>query len=222
MMSPRLSAVQHSFAEARPSRAVCLAQRRTCGRLYASGGAPGIPRVVGAEDPTSSSIGQRIRACALLPDFSKGWFSGHNAAGQKSGRELMQGHGVGRTVDSSEGAGTCPFVTSFSRLARQLVWPHAATTSANKVWAAQPSAQVRQPSQAGRWRRAQPSALQPTSVTVSSTPANVTDPATIAALPAIRAGRAASLSSLPLQAPAQPRLTRHFAWPVTVKGTADV
>lgn len=222
MMSPRLSAVQHRFAEARPSRAVCLAQRRACGRLYASGGASVIPRAAEPEDHTSSSIGQPIRACALLSDFSTGWFSGHSAAGRKSGRELVQRHGVCRIVDSSEGAGTCPFVTSSSRLARQPVWPHAATTSANKVWAAQPSAQVRQPSQAGRWRRAQPSALQPTSVTVSSTPANVTDPATIAALPAIRAGRAASLSSLPLQAPAQPRLTRLFALPAFVKGTADV
>ena len=221
MMSPRLSAVQHTFAEVPFGTGAGLAPLRAWAKLALASGTSFVLRAVGHEDHTPSPIGQS-RAGAGLPDFSKGWFSRHKAADRKTDRELVKRQGVGRIVDSSEGTGTCPFVTSFSRLARQPVWPHAATTSANKVWAAQPSAQVRQPSQAGRWRRAQPLALQPTSVIASSIPANVTDPATIAALPAIRAGRAASLSSLPLQAPAQPRLTRHFAWPVTVKGTADV
>jgi hypothetical protein len=66
----------------------------------------------------------------------------------------------------------------------------------------------------------QPSAPQPTSAIASSTPANVTNQ--FAALPALRAGRAALPTIFTTTGTAQPPLTRLFALPVTVKGTADV
>jgi len=194
MMSPRLYADQHSFAEAQLPERACLALAQACGRFCVAGGASFALRAAEREDHTPSPIGQPLRHRAALPDFSAGWFSRHRATGRKTDRELVKRQDVGQTVDSSEGTGTCQFVTSFSRLARQPVLPHAVTTSANRVWAAQPWAQVRQPSQVGRWRRAQPSAPQPTSVIASSTPANVTNLAPITALPAIGAGRAVSPS----------------------------
>lgn len=194
MMSPRLYADQHSLAEVRPPQRACLAQAQAWGRFCVAGGASFALRAVGHEDHTPSPNGQPLRNRAALPDFSAGWFSRHRATARKIDRELVKRQGVGRTVDSSEGTGTCQFVTSFSRLARQPVLPHVATPSANRVWAAQPSAQARQPSQVGRWRRAQPSAPQLTSVIASLTPANVTDLAPLTALPAIGAGRAVSPS----------------------------
>ena len=193
MMSPRLSAVQHTFAEVPFGTGAGLAPLRAWAKLALASGTSFVLRAVGHEDHTPSPIGQS-RAGAGLPDFSKGWFSRHKAADRKTDRELVKRQGVGRIVDSSEGTGTCQFVTSFSRLARQPVLPHVATPSANRVWAAQPSAQARQPSQVGRWRRAQPSAPQLTSVIASLTPANVTDLAPLTALPAIGAGRAVSPS----------------------------
>ena len=132
MMSPRLSAVQHTFAEVPFGTGAGLAPLRAWAKLALASGTSFVLRAVGHEDHTPSPIGQS-RAGAGLPDFSKGWFSRHKAADRKTDRELVKRQGVGRIVDSSEGAGTCPFVTSFSRLARQPVWPHAATTSANKV-----------------------------------------------------------------------------------------
>ena len=172
MMSPRLYADQHSLAEVRPPQRACLAQAQAWGRFCVAGGASFALRAVGHEDHPPSPNGQPLRNRAALPDFSAGWFSRHRATARKIDRELVKRQGVGRTVDSSEGTGTCQFVTSFSRLARQPVLP----------------------SQVGRWRRAQPSAPQPTSVIASLTPANVTDLAPLTALPAIGAGRAVSPS----------------------------
>ncbi len=220
MLSPRLAVNQHSFAEVRPPFTARLARVRVWGRFAVPGGALFVLRATRHEDHTPSPVGQRTCRSAPLPDFLNAWSFKHRASGRKSDREPANRRGVGRTVDSSEGTGTCQSVTSFSRLARQPGLPHVATTSVNKPLAAQPSAQAPQRSQAARFCKVQPSAPQPTSAIASSTPANVTNQ--FAALPTLRAGRAALPTIFTSIGNAQPPLTRLFALPVTVKGTADV
>ena len=221
MLSPHLFANQHSLAEVLPPRMTRLARVRPWGRYKSVGGAVIVQCSAKHEDHTPSPVGQRTRPLASLPDFLLMWSFWRRASNRRTGWEPYANQGVGRLVNSSEGTGSCPFVISFSRLARQPGLPPVATTSANKVWAAQPLAQAQPQLPAGRWRRVPRSVRQATSPIASSTPANA-NLSLRTALSAIGVGRASDPSNTTFTGTAQPRLTRHFALPVTVKGTADV
>ena len=219
MLSPAISLNQHRAADFWSAFDIGVAPGGFWGMLQPAGGAVTVSGFAAYEGDILRPAGQRSNLPALVLGILGMRPFRRKASNRKSNREPYANQSVGQLEFSSKGTGTCRFAILFSRLAQQLGWPLAATPLPSKVLAALPSAQALLRLLAVRWHRVQRLAPQPTSVTASLTPASAKR-LILAVPPRIRVGGTAFPSIF--SGTAQPRLTRLFALPVTVKGTADV
>ncbi len=225
-MLPCLSVDQHGFADGQRQSVASLAFAQGWLMIKRTDRAHFVQGSVSHEDHTPSPVGQRVSALTSLSDVFGLWHLTHKDVGQKAAAEPVVSRRVGQTTISKRGTGRCPSVQSFSRLAQQSGSPLAAIRSPNNRLPVRPLVQAPQRSPAGRSFRVRRSVLRAMSPIASLTPANAaaTDSRfnhSILTVPlALRAGGAVYLSFI--SGTAQPRLTRFFALPATVKGSADV
>ena len=226
MMLPRLSPDQHRLADAQAMPPSRLARAQDCHMVLATGGTRFVQGSARLEDHTPSPAGQRTSALASLSGFFDLGSFGHKTMDKNAAPEPDACRSVGQRKISSEGTGRCRSVQSFSRLARQPGLPLAATRSPSNRLPVPPLGRAPQRSPAGRSCRALPLGQRAMSPIASSTPANVavTEPRSdhsILTAPLAPRARGAVFPSLNTGT-AQPRLTRLFALPASVKGSADV
>jgi len=226
MISPRHPSDQRCFANCGRLRVSDLADEHVCNNVTGTDGAQIVQGAIRHEDHTPSPLGQRTSALASLPDFLDMWLFQHDTEDISVNPEPNAYRTVGQRIKRSEGTGRCRSEQSFSRLARQPGLPLAATRSPSNRLPVPPLARAPQQSPAGRFCKALPLGQRVMSPIASLTPANVaateprSDPSILTAPLAPRA-RGAVFPSLNTGT-AQPRLTRLFALPASVKGSADV